>query len=273
MWDPVAYDEYGNERARPFDDLLARVHAESPTLVVDLGCGPGSRTATLLDRWPAARVIGVDSSSEMIAAARVHALPGRLEFVPADLRQWQPDRRVDVLVSNATLQWVPDHLRLLPLLVDKLAPGGWLAFQVPGNFAAPSHTLLTELRNSPRWRDRVGEGASRVSAVHEPATYLAALAGLGLSVDAWESTYLHVLAGEDAVVEWMKGTALRPVFDVLDGDERAQFVAEYTESLRAAYPRQDFGTLLPFRRVFVVAHRAIGLADHPRHAGDGSDRG
>ncbi|MDQ6873669.1 MAG: trans-aconitate 2-methyltransferase [Actinomycetota bacterium] len=256
MWDPATYQQYGNERGRPFDELLSRVGADRPAVVVDLGCGPGGRTASLLERWPAARVVGVDSSAEMIDAARGHALPGRLEFVEADLREWQPGGPVDVLLSNATLQWVPEHLNLLPGLVEMLAPDGWLAFQVPANFAMPSHSLLSDLRNSPRWRAKVGDGAARTAAVHEPATYLATLAALGLSVDAWETTYLHVLPGDDAVLEWTKGTALRPVFAALNDAEREAFLAEYGAALRAAYPRERFGTLFPFRRIFVVAQRA-----------------
>ena len=188
MWDPRVYEEYGYERGRPAEDLLARVDTAAPSLVVDLGCGPGGRTAALLRRWPMATVIGVDNSAEMIEAARALAVPGRLEFVDADLREWQPDRPVDVLISNATLQWVPEHLELLPRFVGWLAPGGWLAFQVPRNFAAPSHVLLAQLRTSARWRDRVGSGASRTWAVHEPVNYLETLTRLGMAVDAWETT-------------------------------------------------------------------------------------
>lgn len=255
VWDPVTYQQYDNERARPFDDLLARVRADHPRLVVDLGCGPGGRTASLHRRWPTATVVGVDSSAEMIEAAQTHALPKRLSFVEADLVEWQPDRPVDVLVSNATLQWVPGHLELLPALAGMLAADGWLAFQVPGNFAEPSHRLLGELRESPRWRHRVGPDASRAAAVHAPAAYLDVLTGLGLRVDAWETTYHHVLPGEDAVLEWTKGTALRPVFAILDDGERETFVSEYGALLRTAYPPSEFGTVLPFRRIFVVAHR------------------
>ncbi|MDP9239921.1 MAG: trans-aconitate 2-methyltransferase [Actinomycetota bacterium] len=255
MWDPVAYQQYGDERTRPFGDLLARVRADDPRLVVDLGCGPGDQTASLLQRWPTATVVGVDSSAEMIDAAQAHAVPGRLTFVRGDAREWLPDRPVDVLVSNATLQWIPDHLGLLPALARSLAPGGWLAFQVPGNFDAPSHTELTALRQSPRWHDRLAADAARGAAVHEPAAYLSALLHLGLTADVWETTYLHVLVGEDAVLEWTKGTALRPVFAVLDGAEREQFVADYAARLRAAYPRGEFGTVFPFRRIFAVARR------------------
>lgn len=253
------YQRFDQERARPFDDLLARVAATAPRHVVDLGCGPGDATASLLRRFPTATVVGVDSSPGMIAAATALAtglaVPGRLSFVHGDLRRWRPARPVDVLVSNATLQWVPGHLDLLPGLVGALAPAGWLAFQVPGNFRAPSHTLLAGLRRSARWRDRVGDGADRALAVHEPEVYLAMLAGLGLRVDAWETTYLHVLGGRDAVLEWTRGTALRPVLAVLDPAEQAEFVAGYAALLRDAYPERDHGTVLPFRRIFVVAQR------------------
>jgi trans-aconitate 2-methyltransferase len=254
VWDPQTYQKYGAERARPFDELLARVGAESPDTVVDLGCGPGGRTASLLERWPSARVLGVDSSAGMIEAAAPLAVPNRLSFVQGDLREWRPDRTVDVLVSNATLQWVPAHLALLPRLVGMLAAEGWLAFQVPGNFAEPSHRLLVELRESPRWRSRVGGDASRSAAVHQPADYLGVLAGLGLAVDVWETTYLHVLPGTDAVLEWTKGTALRPVLAALGEVELGEFLGEYGALLRSAYPRQAFGTALPFRRIFVVGH-------------------
>lgn len=258
MWDPAVYQQYGDERTRPFVDLLARVRADDPQLVVDLGCGPGDQTATLLQRWPATTVVGVDSSPEMIDAAQAHAVAGRLTFVQADAREWLPDRPVDVLVSNATLQWIPDHLDLLAVLARSLAPDGWLAFQVPGNFDAPSHVELTVLRESPRWRDRLAADAARGAGVHEPATYLNALVKLGLTADVWETTYLHVLGGDDAVLEWTKGTALRPVFAVLAGAERDEFVADYAARLRAAYPRGEFGTVFPFRRIFAVARRGPG---------------
>jgi len=252
-WDPGTYQRYADERGRPFDDLLARVRCHDARVVVDLGCGPGDRTRTLAERWPGATVTGVDSSPEMVATAAAEGISERLSFVTADLRGWRPDRPVDVLVSNATLQWVPGHLDLLPGLAAWLAPGGWLAFQVPGNFSAPSHRLLAELRTSPRWRERVGGDAIRTAAVAQPATYLRMLVSLGLQVDAWETTYLHVLPGDDAVLEWTRGTALRPVFAVLDEAEQAEFVAEYAALLRVAYPSDGFGTVLPFRRIFVVA--------------------
>lgn len=253
MWDAEQYDRFADDRFRPLTDLVARVGAERPGYVVDLGCGTGAATASLAERWPEARVEGVDDSAEMLAEAARHALPGRLDFTLGDLAEWVPDERVDVLVSNAALQWVPTHRELLPRFVGWLAPGGWLAFQVPGNYRAPAHRLLAELRQSPRWRDQVGDGADRHLAVDDPGDYLALLAGLGCRVDAWETTYLHVLQGDDPVLEWIKGTGLRPVLDVLDEPDRAEFLAEYGALLRKAFPKQPWGTVLEFRRVFVVA--------------------
>lgn len=253
-WDPGQYERFADERGRPFFELVGRVRAERPERVVDLGCGTGALTAALVERWPEAMIEGLDRSPDMIAEAAARAIPGRLRFATADLTAWRPDRPVDVIVSNAVLQWVPGHAELLAGWVEALAPGGWLAFQVPGNDGAPSHVLLDELRASPRWRGRL-EGVAEGPRVLEPARYLARLAELGCTVDAWETTYLHVLQGSDPVLEWVKGTALRPVVTALDGEERDAFLAEYAARLREAYPPRPFGTVLPFRRLFVVARR------------------
>jgi trans-aconitate 2-methyltransferase len=251
-WDPTTYLRFSDERSRPFHDLTQRLAAETPRTVVDLGCGPGQLTATLAERWPTARVVGIDSSAEMIK--RAQQLAGeRLEFTVADLATWRPEEPVDVIISNAALQWVPDHRALLPDLVGCLAPDGWLAFQVPGNFDEPSHVRLHELASDPRFA-----AATRHlerPAAFGPRTYLADLASRGLLVDAWETTYLHVLSGDDPVFTWISGTGARPILQALTGQQRALFVEEYKTLLRAAYPPQPFGTVLPFRRVFVVAHR------------------
>ncbi len=207
MWDPGSYLRFGSERSRPFFDLLSRVQADQPDFVADLGCGPGHLTAALAARWPAARVLGVDSSPEMIEAARAEIEPGRagrLEFRLADIRAWQPERPVDVITCNAVLQWIPGHQELLPSWVRWLAPGGWLAFQLPGNFDQPSHTILRDLAGTPRWRPLL-EGVQLNRQAGDPEDYLALLAGAGCEVDAWETTYLHVLQGEDAVVGLVPG--------------------------------------------------------------------
>jgi trans-aconitate 2-methyltransferase len=269
MWNPATYLQFASERARPFFDLLTRVQAESPDYVVDLGCGPGNLTAVLAARWPAANVLGVDSSAAMIEAAQTEtagpgpdtAEPGqavqparRLSFVQADIRDWQPKRPVDVFTCNAVLQWVPDHLRLLTTWVDWLAPGGWLAFQLPGNFDQPSHTIMREMAASPRWQPLLRDVQLNRQA-GDPATYLDVLAAAGCQVDAWETTYLHVLPGEHAVLDWYKGSGLRPVLAALTPEQGAEFTAEYGARLSAAYPPVAYGTVLPFRRIFVAARR------------------
>ena len=256
-WDPVRYLEFAAERGRPFDDLLARLPADDPAAVVDLGCGPGNLTRTLARRWPRARVEGIDSSPEMVARAVADYTDDRLTFTVRDIREWRPAEPVDVLVSNATLQWVPGHLDLLPRLVDAVRPGGWFAFQVPGNFGDRTHTAMDDVATSPRWSQRFAGRERAQPAVETPARYLEQLAGLGCTVDAWETTYLHVLTGPDAVVRWVSGTGLRPYLQVLDDDEREDFVADYRAAVAEAYPERPWGTVLPFRRIFVVAQRGV----------------
>jgi trans-aconitate 2-methyltransferase len=256
-WDPDHYLAYADERGRPFVDLLARVPAEAPRIVVDLGCGPGNLTDLLADRWPGAAVTGVDSSPEMIEAAR--AVPGETWEV-GDLREWARPAPlalrapVDVMVSNATLQWVPDHLELLPGLLDRVAPGGWLAFQVPGNFGEPSHAIRTELASHEPYAHHVRD--AQVPANHTPEDYARVLLGLGCEADVWETTYLHVLTGPDPVFEWVSGTGARPTIQALPDDLRLDFEAEFRELLREAYPPDAAGrVLLPFRRIFAVGHK------------------
>jgi trans-aconitate 2-methyltransferase len=250
-WDPERYLTYADERGRPFVELLARIGADNPGRVVDLGCGPGHLTRLLAERWPEARVEGLDSSPEMVERARA-TVPG-LEFAIGDLRAWvsEPGEPVDVLVSNATLQWLPGHLDLLPGLVAAVAPGGWLAFQVPGNFGEPSHTLRTELAGEAAYEIHT-RGVAVPSSCHA-GVYLDALARLGCRVDAWETTYLHLLTGDDPVFTWVSGTGARPTLQALPDDLREDFEAELKARLRAAYPPGPAGVVLPFRRIFVVA--------------------
>lgn len=253
-WDPAQYARFGDERSRPFFDLTGQVSATRPGLVVDLGCGSGELTATLADRWPDAVVRGLDSSAEMISQAPA---ADRLSFELAEAANFDATG-VDVLVSNALLQWVPRHQDLLARWADQLNPGGWLAFQVPSNFGSPSHRLMRELAESVRWRDQLAGVLRHGDAVAEPAEYLTLLAGAGLRVNAWQTEYLHVLAGPDPVLEWVRGTGLRPVLATLNPHEAAEFSAEYAALLRDAYPAQPFGTVLPFLRTFVVAHKPAG---------------
>lgn len=264
-WDPARYLRYADQRGRPFEDLLGRVPAEQPRRVADLGCGPGNVTALLSRRWPEAAVVGVDSSAEMIEAATAGAdeelsASGRLNFERGDVREWQPAEQVDVLITNATLQWVPGHLDLLPRLLGHVAPGGWFAMGVPGNFGAPSHTLLADLQRDSRWADHI-TGEQFRPASHEPAEYLRALTEAGAQAEVWETTYYYVLPGVNGVLDFVSSTALRPVLAELGGpgtEAAHAFTNAYADALRTAYPPEMLGgrtvQVLPYRRLFAIAH-------------------
>ncbi|MFE3084733.1 trans-aconitate methyltransferase [Streptomyces albidoflavus] len=260
-WDPAQYLRHADHRTRAFADLLARVPEprvpkDRPLRVADLGCGPGNSTRLLTERWPAARVTGYDHSEAMLARARTDLADTGADFAHADLRTWTPDEPYDVIASNATLQWVPGHPHRLADWTAALAPGGTLAFQVPGNFDAPSHALMRRLAASEGpWRKRLDGVLRGADAVLDPAGYLPYLTGPGRTTDLWETTYLHLLTGPDAVLDWVTGTGLRPVLDALADDRAARtaFTDAYRDLLREAYPVTADGTTpFPFRRVFAV---------------------
>jgi trans-aconitate 2-methyltransferase len=247
VWDPAKYLTFADHRSRPFHELVARIPASSPRRVVDLGCGPGNLTSTLASRWPDAVLEAFDSSPEMVEAARARGLDAHV----ADAVSWLPAPDTDVIVSNAVLQWIPNHPDLLRRWVSALPSGAWLAMQVPGNFAGPSHQLVRDLVAS-NWQDALGDVVRDKNPVLDPAGYAAVLDGC--AVDAWETTYLQRLEGSDAVLEWITGTFLRPVRAALSDDDWASFRAELAPLLRQAYPQLPDGTTwFPFRRVFAVA--------------------
>ncbi|MFD7403211.1 trans-aconitate 2-methyltransferase [Streptomyces sp. NPDC059866] len=259
-WDPAQYLRHAGHRARPFADLLAHVPdlpADRPR-IADLGCGPGNVTALLARRWPTAHITGYDNSPEMLADARAQAGPtpagGRLDFAPADVRTWTPTEPHDLIISNATLQWVPGHADRFGDWIAALAPGGTFAFQVPGNFDAPSHRLMRDLAAA---HPRLSGVLRHDEAVLAPEAYLEHLTALGCTADVWETTYIHLLTGEDPVLDWVKGTGLRPVLTALADDPAAkdEFLNDYRAALRRAYPAGRHGTPFPFRRIFAVARK------------------
>lgn len=255
-WDPAQYQRFERERAQPFHDLIARIPDGSVRRAVDLGCGTGDLTRTLLARWPDADVLGVDSSEAMLARATAGAAPSQLRFALADLRAWTPNAELDRIVSNAALQWVTDHDALLARLVGFLAPGGALGVQMPHNDDSPTHEILRALWRDPRFAAQLGEAPNdrRVAA---SSWYGERLLELRCDVDVWETVYLHRMDGAEAIVEWVKGTALRPVLSRLDAAASEAFLALYTERVRSAYPSGPHGTWFPFRRLFFVATRRV----------------
>jgi trans-aconitate 2-methyltransferase len=251
MWDPTTYLTFADHRGRPFHDLVSRIAVTAPKRVVDLGCGPGNQTETLTRRWPDAAVEGTDTSVEMVEAARARGINVRVE----DIHDWQPEPDIDVVLTNAVLQWVPDHQELLSRWAGELSSGSWFGMQVPGNFAAPSHVLIRNIAESPEWRADLADVRLRQEdTVARPAEYAALFVDAGCEVDAWETTYSQRLTGDDPVLDWVTGTALRPIKAALDEERWDRFLGQLGPRLRAAYPaRADGTTWFEFRRVFVVA--------------------
>ena len=253
-WNADQYLRFADQRTRPCRDLAANIALEKPQRIVDLGCGPGNSTAVLAARWPEAEVEGIDSSAEMIAAARKEVPEGT--WTIGDISTWKAAEPVDLVFSNAALHWVPDHAGLYPRLFAQVAAGGALAVQVPINLDAPAHRAMRELAGSPGWRaffpQRVREWHAFPSEV-----YYDLLAKEAARIDLWETEYLHILAGPEAIVDWYKGTGLRPFLDKLPGEaERERFLADYGEALRPLYPaRGDGRVLFPFKRLFLIAYR------------------
>jgi trans-aconitate 2-methyltransferase len=255
-WSAAQYLAFEEERTRPARDLLAAVPAEGVALAIDIGCGPGNSTELLSGRFPSARVIGIDTSADMVAAARAR-LPA-LSFEVADIRTWATERSngADLIFANAVLQWVPGHAELFPALIAKLSAGGWLAVQVPDNMEEPAQILMREVAEQGPWRLKLA-GADRSRVRIEPAAwYHLLLRETCARVDVWRTTYHHPLAGAYAVVEWFKGTGLLPFLAPLDPGERADYLARYRHAIEGAYPASADGiVLLPFPRLFIVANR------------------
>lgn len=255
VWNPGQYLRFEEERTQPCRDLAARISVPAPARVIDLGCGPGNSTAVLAKRWPAASLSGLDSSAEMLENAR----KGHPEMVwtQGDIAEWAASAPTafDVVFSNAALQWVPDHAALFPRLMARVAKGGALAVQMPSRVESPAHRVTRELAESPRWCAQFSGVADWFT--HEAGFYYDAVAPHAASVELWETDYCHIMNGPEGILEWYRGTGLRPYFSALGSEEeRVRFAGEYLDGIREAYPRRADGRVLfPFRRIFVVAYQ------------------
>jgi trans-aconitate 2-methyltransferase len=253
-WSASQYVKFEDERTRPARDLIARIPNAAVASAADIGCGPGNSTEVLRERYPHARIVGVDSSPDMIEAARKR-LPG-VAFEVADIRQWEPERPLDVILANAALQWIPGHETLAPELIGKLRRGGALAVQTPDNLDEPSHRLMREIAAGGPWAAKLKNAAKARAERHSAEWYFRLLRAYASHVDVWRTTYYHPLAGAKAIVEWVKGTGLRPFINPLEKSEREDYLARYEAAIAEAYPAEADGTaLLPFPRLFFVATR------------------
>jgi trans-aconitate 2-methyltransferase len=252
-WNPETYLRFADDRTRPSVDLAARIAVESPHTVIDLGCGPGNSTRVLRERWPSARVSGLDDSAEMIASARDACAEG--VWLVADIREWSAAAPYDVVFSNAALQWLPGHESLVAHLLRQVAGGGALAFQVPSRGYSAVARLMDDVASDPEWADQTAVARSALS-LEDPEFYYDTLAPLSASVDMWETTYYHVKNGPADIVEWIASTGLRPFLEALTSDaQRARFVQRFSTLVADAYPtRADGRVLFPFKRTFVIAY-------------------
>ena len=256
-WNPNQYLKFADERTQPCRDLAARIAVANVRRVIDLGCGPGNSTAVLADRWPDAEFTGLDSSAEMIERARREYPLQR--WHTGEISAWAAagDATFDVVFSNAALQWVEDHAVLYPRLLSRVAPAGALAIQIPGNIDALPHRLMREVAASPEWRRSFPPGTLREWHHHEMEFYYDVLAPAAARLDLWATEYLHILPNVEAIVEWYRGTGLRPFLNALESDaDRGRFLGDYLERLRPHFaPRAAGGVLFPFRRIFLVAYQ------------------
>lgn len=259
-WDPTKYTEFSDYRGRPYKDLLGQLAGVDAAKIVDLGCGPGNMTRLLAQRWPAARVTGLDSSPEMIARAQDTVPEENLDFRIADATSWHPEADIDLLFSNAMLQWLPGHRQLLAGWLAELKTGANVAIQVPGNFGSPSHAVMRQVAESPKWAQQLGGVLRHDDVVGEPEEYQRIFLDAGFQANVWETTYQQLLVGQDPILNWVRGTALLPVRHALDAEDFIEFENDYQREVSRHYPSFESkdGTVLtnfPFRRIFMIGHK------------------
>lgn len=251
-WSPGQYLKFEDERTRPAYDLLSAVPDQGVKYAVDLGCGPGNSTELIIERYPQAEVVGVDSSADMVAKAK-ERLPGR-KFTVADIDKWEPTKAADLLYANAVMQWLPEHDRLFPRLLGYLNPGGCLAIQMPDNLEEATHVAMRDVAADTRWAIRMSEADATRSKIGTASSYYRLLRPYCRRIDIWRTTYHHPLQGLDGIIEWFTGSALRPYLALLNKEEQVDFLEKYRQILARSYEPDDGGmVLLPFPRLFIVA--------------------
>jgi len=253
-WNPNQYLKFEEERTRPCQDLVNAVQLQNPRRIIDLGCGPGNSTQVLMARWPDASITGLDNSEQMIAVAKEKYPHGH--WLQADIDDWQADEAYDLVFSNAALQRLPNHAKLFPHLLRQVKPGGVLAFQMPVNKDAPANQLMRNLATSENWRQYFPQEVRDWHA-HDPTFYYEVLSPHASRIDLWRTEYFLILSGAEAIVEWYKGTGLRPFLGLLPQDMQARFLNEYLQLIKKIYlPQPDSRVIFPFLRSFVIAYRA-----------------
>lgn len=255
MWDPVQYAAFEEERSLPFRDLVARLEMESPQRILDLGCGSGALTATLLNLYPSAQILGIDSSPEMLADAFPRSVPGRLRFEEGDCSTFEPQEPYDIIVSNAVFQWLDAPLPVVTRLAGSLTKGGVLALQIPVNHSSLAHQLLRRMAGSPQWMSLLSTPLPGRNLPPPVSKWRQAIVDGGARPLLMTTTYHHRLAGPQAVVEWMKGTALRPVLSRLSEAEGKSFLSDFESEIARLYPLDDDGVDFPFPRLFVYGRQ------------------
>jgi trans-aconitate 2-methyltransferase len=249
-WNTSLYLRFERERTQPSRDLLARITIDQPEEIVDLGCGPGNSTAILRERWPSAKIIGLDNSPAMLKQAK--KTDQKTEWRCQDISSWRSSSGVDLIFANASLHWLPDHEKLLNSLIQQLQPEGTLAFQVPAIYDQPATGAIQEISSLAAWKIYAPQV---LPIVDRPPVYYGYLTGKAESIDLWETIYYHQLPNHTAILDWYRSAGLRPYLDALPNNAtREEFQKQLLERFRILFPQQANGdVLLPFRRLFVVA--------------------
>lgn len=253
-WDANLYLQFGQERTQAAADLVARIPVVDPARIIDLGCGPGNSTAILGQRWPEAEITGLDSSEDMIAQASERDLDAT--WISGDINTWNPDQSYDVVFTNAALQWLPDHGKLFPQLMNHVAPGGVLAIQLPYHHASPLQQVVLEASRDPKWNETM-ESARNALTYETAGFYYDTLQPVCNKLDIWQTEYIHIMENHEAIVDFIRGSGLRPFTQALDSEEDiARFEGIVLQGYTNAYPPQADGRILfPFRRQFIIAYK------------------